>query len=149
VESANHVQRSACRCGPPPERCLAQDQELAQLGWANKPFRNQPRVDRELGLSVLRGPISVEAAVQYVLPEEPTPSQLKKGRIRLTTAGSLREAGFAVVHTPGQVRKDEHCSVVWPASDPLSAPQVPWPPEVSARFDSCFNEEREVQTDES
>jgi hypothetical protein len=128
---------------------MAEDQELAQLSWANKPFRDQPRVDRELGLSVLRGPISVEAAVRYVLPGQPTESQLKKGRIRRTKAATLREAGFAVVHTPGRVRNDEHCTVVWPDSDPLAGPQVPWPPEVSARFDSCFNEEEEVQTDES
>ncbi len=149
MAEANHVQRSVCRCGPPPEQCMAEDQELAQFGWANKPFRNQPRIDRELGLSVLRGPISVEAAVRYVLPEPPTQSQLRRGQTRLTTAGRLREAGFAVVHTPGPVRNDEHCTVVWPDSDPVSAPQVPWPPEVSARFDSCFNEGREVQADES
>lgn len=149
MAEANHVQRSACRCGPPPERCMADGQELAQLGWADRPFRNQPRIDRELGLSVLRGPISTEAAVRYVLPETPTQSQLRRGQIRLTTAGRLWEAGFAVVHTPGPVRKDEHCTVLWPASDPISAPQVPWPLEVSARFDSCFNKEREVQTDES
>jgi hypothetical protein len=149
VGPATHVQRSACRCGPPPEWCMAEEQALVQLGWARKPFRNQPRMDREVGLSVLRGPISVMAAVRYVLPQEPTDGQLKNGRIRLTTAGSLREAGFAVVHTPGPVRRDEHCTVVWPDSEPLSSPQVPWPPEVSARFDSCFNEEEEVRTDES
>lgn len=72
---------------------MAEDQELAQFGWVSKPFRNQPRIDRELGLSMLRGPISIVAAVRYVLPETPTQSQLRKGRIRLTTAGRLREAG--------------------------------------------------------
>jgi hypothetical protein len=36
-----------------------------------------------------------------------------------------------------------------PDTDPLETPQVPWPPEISERFDSCFNEGGEVRPDES
>lgn len=148
-EQSNHVQRSACRCGPAPERCVPDDGVLTQLGWAGKPFRNQPRIERELGLSVLRGTVSVEDAERYVLPRPPTSEQLKKGRVRRTTAGILRRAGFGVVHTPGPVRSGVHCTITWPDTDPVNAPEVPWPAQVSKRFDSCFNEEMEVQADES
>lgn len=144
----NHVQRSACRCGPPPERCVPDDEQLTQLGWIDKPYRNQPRIERELGLSVLRGIVSVEDAVRYVLSRSPTRGQLRKGRVRHTTAMTLRRAGFGVVHTPGPVRRDEHCTITWPDTDPINAPDVPWPTQVSDRFDSCFNEEEEAQTDE-
>lgn len=106
-ESPNHVRRSACRCGPPPERCLPDDEELVQHGWRDSRYRNQPRIDREPGLSVLRGPISIETATRYVLRwEEPTEQQLNRSRLRRTTAGALRAAGFAVVHTPGRAREN-------------------------------------------
>ena len=144
-QAPNHVRRAACRCGPPPELCVPDDEILTQHGWIRSPFRNQPRGERELGLSVLRGPISLTEATRYVLQgEPPTERQLRKSRIRSSTAILLRQAGFAVVHTPGRVRNSAHCTVAWPDTDPLEAPQVPWPSEVSERFDSCFNEEWEA-----
>jgi hypothetical protein len=144
-EPPNHVKRAACRCGPPPELCVSDDEVLTQHGWTRSPFRSQPRIDRELGLSVLRGQVSLEEAAQYVLQgEQPTERQLLKSRIRRTTAKALRQAGFAVVHTPGRILASAHCTVAWPDRNPLEAPLVPWPAEVSERFDSCFNEEREA-----
>lgn len=106
----NHVQRSACHCGPPPERCVPDDEELIQHGWRGSRYRNQPRIDRELGLSVLRGSISVEEATRYVLRwERPTEQQLNRARIRRTTARALREVGFAVVHAQaGQGKRALH-----------------------------------------
>jgi hypothetical protein len=115
---------------------------LVQHGWTSSPFRNQPRIERELGLSMLRGRISLEKVTQYVLQGElPTERQLKKSRIRRTTAAELRRKGFAIVHTPRRIPSSVHCTIVWPDDKPLEAPQVPWPPDVSERFDSCFNEE--------
>jgi hypothetical protein len=148
-EPPNHVKRSACQCGPSPEQCVSDSEVLAQHGWVGRSFRNQPRIDRERGLSVLRGEVSLEGATRYVLPREPNEQDLRKACIRRTTAAALRRAGFAVVHTPGKVRGSVHCTVAWPGADPLENPQVPWPPEVSAAFDSCFNEVWEVNPDES
>jgi hypothetical protein len=146
----NHMQRDACHCGLSPEQCVRDEEMLTQFGLIRSPFRNQPRIDRELGLSVLRGEISLEDATRYVIQAEPTERDLMKARIRRTTAEVLREAGFAVVHTPGRrVRASSHCTIAWPDSDPIQMPHVPWPSEISARFDSCFNERGEVELDES
>jgi hypothetical protein len=145
----NHIKRDACRCGPSPERCVSDSEVLTQHGRVAQSFRNQPRMHLELGLSVLKGEVSLEEATRYVLRREPTDKDLQKACIRRTTAGALRRAGFAVVHTPGRVSDSVHCTVAWPAADPLESSQVPWPPEVSAAFDSCFNEEEEVNSDES
>jgi hypothetical protein len=148
-EPPNHVKRSACRCGPPPELCVSDSEILTQHGWIGRPFRNQPRIERERGLSVLRGDVSLEEATGYVIPREPSEQDFRKSCVRQTTAAALRRAGFAVVHTPGKVQVSAHCTVAWPIADPLENPRVPWPPEVSAAFDSCFNEEGEVNPDES
>jgi hypothetical protein len=149
-EPSNHVKRAACRCGPPPEACVPDGAVITQHGWKPSPFRNQPRPERELGLSVLQGKLSVLEATRYVLQGEmPTDRQLLKARVRRTTGEMLRTAGFALVHTPGRLRRGVHCTVVWPDSDPLEAAGIPWPSEVSALFDSCFNEEGEVEPDES
>lgn len=145
----NHVKRSACRCGPPPEQCVSDSEVLTQHGWVGRSFRNQPRIERERGLSVLRGELTLEEATRYILPREPTEQDLTRARVRWTTAAVLRRIGFAVVHTPGEVRGSVHCTVAWPDADPLENPQVPWPPEVSEAFDACFNEEGEVSLDES
>ncbi|GAA0968367.1 hypothetical protein GCM10009555_013630 [Acrocarpospora macrocephala] len=47
-----------------------------------------------------------------------------------------------VVHTTGRIRKNPHVTVVWPSTDPLNQQIIPWPSEVSVRFDACFNEEK-------
>jgi hypothetical protein len=76
----NHIQRDACRCGPPPERCVPPEEVLTQFGWCDS--------------------------------------------------------------------KEVHCAVSWPGDNPIDGPQVPWPREVTALFDSCFNEETEARTNE-
>lgn len=146
----NHVQASACGCGPPPEECIQDNEILTQFGPKAGKFRNQPRIERELGLSVLVGTWTPEEALRFVLPpgQVPTRGQLNAAVVRLTTAGELRKAGFAVVHTPGRVKPKRHASVVWPQADPLVGPVVPWPAAVSEKFDSCFNEGREGEHDE-
>jgi hypothetical protein len=145
----NHVKRSACRCGPPPEQCVSDSEVLTQHGWLGRSFRNQPRIERERGLSVLRGEVSLKEATRRVLPREPSVRELAEARIRRTDVATLRRAGFAVVHTPGELRGSVHCTVVWPDAAPLENPQVPWPPEISEAFDACFNGRGEVEPDES
>lgn len=145
---SNHVKAAACRCGGPPERCISDGEVLTQYGKRRSAFRVQPRIERELGISLLRGLLPVQDAARHVLRREPTESDLNKSRIRGTTAGALRQAGFGVVHTPGRIPGGLHCTVAWPSSDPIANPRVPWPPEVSERFDRCFNKEEEGEPDE-
>jgi hypothetical protein len=125
------------------------DSMLTQHASKAGQFRNAPRIDREVGVSVLIGEWSVEDATRYVLTgNSPTRQQLSRAVVRLTRAGTLREARFAVVHTPGRIKDGPHATVVWPDGDPLSGPQASWPAEVSAQFDSCFNVAREVGQNE-
>jgi hypothetical protein len=145
-EPFNHIQRDACRCGPPPEQCVAGEEVLAQFGWRDSRFRNEPRAGREVGLSMLRGGMSVDQVARYVLNATATDDRLKRACVRRATANRLRHAGFGVVHTPGPKDKGVHCTVSWPGSDPINGPQVPWPAGVTALFDSCFNEGTEAQT---
>jgi hypothetical protein len=140
---SNHLRRAACRCGPPPERCVPDDTVLTQFGRKTELFRNAPRLERELGVSLLIGKQTIEDALRYVLQgNPPTRQQLRQAVTRLTSVGKLRNAGFAVVHTPGRVRQGIHVSVVWPGDDPLNRQDIPWPGSVSEAFDSCFNEKR-------
>jgi hypothetical protein len=126
-----------------PEDCVPDDTVLTQFGRKPELFRNAPRVDRELGVSLLMGEQTVEEALRYVLQgNPPTRRQLSQAVTRLTGAGQLRNAGFAVVHTPGRVRHGIHVSVVWPGEDPLNRQDIPWPGPVSGAFDSCFSEKR-------
>jgi hypothetical protein len=64
-------------------------------------------------------------------------------RVRRLDVGKLRAAGLAVVHTPGRVGYPEHCSVVWPASDPLNTQIADWPAEIQVAFAACFTGEEE------
>jgi hypothetical protein len=144
----NHIQRDACRCGPPPERCVPPEEVLTQFGWSDSQFRNEPRIGIELGLSMLRGAMSTEQVARYVLNATATDDRLKRACVRRAAATRLRQAGFGVVHTPGPKGKEVHCTVSWPGSDPIDGPRVPWPREVTALFDSCFNEGTEAQTHE-
>lgn len=142
--SPNHVQRSACRCGTPPDECVPDDSLLTQHAWKAGKFRNAPRVEREVGLSMLIGDVSVEDATRHVLMGKPaTREQLRRAVVRLTRAGKLRKVGFAIVHTPGRITAGRHVTVVWRDDDPLNHPEVPWPPAVSDLFDTCFNDEWE------
>lgn len=97
---------------------------------------------RETAISMLIGEHwTVKDACIYVSAgRTPTESRLSRAGLRRTTAGRIRAAGFAVVHTPGLAKEGPHVSIVWPDEDPLERQDVPWPDEISARFDACFNE---------
>jgi hypothetical protein len=64
--------------------------------------------------------------------------------VRYGTAGDLRSAGLAVIHTSG--RKGEsngHVSVVWPDANPLDEQDPAWPTQVQEAFAACFTEAEE------
>lgn len=135
------LRRRACRCGPPPERCIPDDTVMVQYASRAGRFIDGPRTTVEREVSLLFGAhLTREAVFQYVRGEPPTGRDLRRAGFRSATAGALREAGFAVVHTPSKVKDVEHASVCWPADDPLRRQEIPWPPDVSDRFIGCFNE---------
>jgi hypothetical protein len=142
---AELFRRRACRDGVPPEECVSDETVLVQYTPDRAEFRNKPRVERETAVSVLKAEgWSLGQVSSYVRRLPPTPDVLARAGLRQTTAGKLRDAGFAVVHTPGAIASGPHVSVVWPASRPFEQQDPAWPDEVSTRFDSCFNGEEET-----
>jgi hypothetical protein len=82
---------------------------------------------------------TVAAACEYVLGgRQPAPRKLERAGIRRTTAGRLRAAGIAVVHTPGISKEGPHVSIVWPDDAPLDRQDVPWPSEISSLLGACL-----------
>ncbi|GAB1694288.1 hypothetical protein KRM28CT15_60910 [Krasilnikovia sp. M28-CT-15] len=120
---------------PPPRRPpreLAAETILAQYGRevdGQQTFRNGPRADRETSQSMTIGPCSAEEVARIVLGRPVRASD----RVRHTTVGELRAAGFVVTSTP-TVRNPDHVSVAVPGN------RVPWNDQEEARFDSCFAE---------
>lgn len=145
----NYVEANACRCGPPPDQCIQDDELLTQHTWRAGVFNDEPR-QGELDLSMLRGDVSVADACDYrTSGVRVSAAKIAKAGRRQTTAGKLRAAGLAVVHTPGQrIKNGLHVSVVWPQDDPVHVQQTPWPPDVSNGLAACFNEERGDSDDE-
>jgi hypothetical protein len=125
---------------PDPLRCVEDDQVLTQYGrelpgmptFREKPAAGKPEVD----FSLLKGRLSPEQAHDYVTS---TGRGLERARVRYTTAGDLRAAGFTIVHTPGRIREGTHVSVILHNGDPLGAPHMPWTNAAAARFSACFN----------
>lgn len=138
----SRLRRQACHCGPPPEHCIPDDTVLVHYAKRAGSFINGPRVEVEREVSLLfGGNLTRKAVCEYVRNgEPPTDRDLRRAGFRSTTAGRLREAGFAVVHTRSRAKDVGHASVCWPADDPLRHQEIPWPPAVSARFNGCFNE---------
>lgn len=140
----SYFSRSACDCGPPPELCVADDEVLTHHGKAADAFIDAPRINRgrnrgpERDVSLLRGKWTARDATIYRF-SHPTPGQLARAVVRCTTAGKLRSAGFAVLHTPGALENGPHVSVVWPADNPMERQDIPWPKEVADRFTKCFD----------
>lgn len=146
------VRRHACTCGPPPQDCVKNDEVLTQYGKVGQDFRSAPRVEEigERALSMLRGRFAPAEAGRALRGRRLSPQEAAAARARYVTAGRLREAGFAVVHTVARVTNPQHVSVVWPDTDPLNRQDAPWPSHVSAAFTACFNEEgKEAFGDES
>lgn len=134
----------ACKCGPPPEECVKDDTVLVRYyAAARRDTAFTLREGNETALSVLMADDwSLHEIATYVrMGRPPTPEVLATARALRTTAGNLRRSGFAAVHTPGAIPNGPHVSVVWPAAKPFEEQAATWPPEVSAAFRACFNEE--------
>jgi hypothetical protein len=70
------------------------------------------------------------------------PADVVRAGVRYTTAGALRGAGFAVIHTCGRKGHDDpHVSVIWPSSNPLDEQERDWPVPVQEAFAACFTEQ--------
>lgn len=136
----NWVAVNACLDRPSPVRCIRDDEVLTQHTWRDGDFIDAPR-ETEKELSLLRGDVSVADACAYRsrLSKIPASKIAKAGR-RQTTAGKIRAAGLAVVHTPGRVEGGPHVSVIWPPDDPIERQVTPWPGDVPKAFAACFNE---------
>jgi len=129
-----------CQCGPPPERCLSDDEYVTQLTDRDGTFRSAPRVQREVDFSVQRGELTLAETFSNVLGDaSPLPEDLQGNDVRYAQVGALREAGFVVIHTRGRVKNGTHVSIVWMGEDGEDV-AVPWPPRVSEALDACFNE---------
>lgn len=136
----NFVAKRACRCGPPPEECVGDDEILTHYGH-NGEFTPAPRESvQEREVSVLRGPYTAHEAARQVRGSRLSDAERSAASARYAHAGDLRDKGFAVVHTPGRVRNPGHVSIVWPADDPLNRQDIPWPQDVVTAFNGCFND---------
>ena len=90
----------------------------------------------------MRGRLSKPEALALRNRGKPAfPQDLEQGRIRYTTADVLREAGFAVIHTPYKMGEPgHHVSAVWPDKNPLDEHERDWPACVQTAFEACFTE---------
>jgi hypothetical protein len=139
----NYVLNHACSCPDGPIFCIADEEVVTQQTFSGQ-YRDMPRANRELSLSVFRGQVSARDATSYIRLGKPVEEwEKRKIRVRRLHVGRLREVGLAVVHTPGRVAYPEHCSVVWPSDDPLNRQIASWPPEIRAGFTACFTDEEE------
>ncbi len=133
----------ACACGTPPQECVRDEEWVTQVTDPHGNFYNEPRDYRsEVEVSALRGKLQVAEALRYVMKMPPNEADIARNGVRHAQAGTLREAGFAVVHTPGRrIRQSPHVSIVWPDDDPLARQDTPWPADVSLEFNRCLNED--------
>jgi hypothetical protein len=126
----NYVRDHACSDPDGPIFYIADEEVVTQHSFTGQ-YREAPRIGRELSLSAFRGRVSARDATSYIRMGRPVEEWEKhKIRVRYLHVGRLREAGLAVVHTPGRVAYPEHCSVVWPADDPLNSQVADWLPEI-------------------
>lgn len=139
------VRKYACLIDLNGGQCIADDEILTHHTSRRGQYNNAPRPEvMEVELSVMRGRLTaVEACMRRNGGRPAHPSDVERAGVRYCTAGELRSAGFAVIHTCG--RKGEgngHVSVVWPAANPLDELDPAWPPHVRKAFATCFTEDK-------
>lgn len=137
------VRKNACQTDLNGGTCIADAEMLTYHTSHSGTYNNAPRPEvLEVELSVMRGELTVAAACMRRNGGRPAhPSDVARAGVRYSTAGEIRSAGLAVIHTCG--RKGEgygHVSVIWPAANPLDAPDPAWPPAVREAFAACFTE---------
>lgn len=132
---------AACRCTSVRGGCLADEQWVTHLNDKDGTFRNSPRYNvGEFGMSVYRGQLTLDEAFEYRVGRRPFERERGLRSVRYTRVSMLREAGFAVVHTPGAIPSSDHCTVLIPSAQGPLYPEVPWSADVSRWFEGCFNE---------
>lgn len=102
---------------------------LTQYGREGSKQTFSPRPDRERAQSLTVGPCTVDQVTRIVAGRFPD----IRDRVRHTTAGRLRAAGFVVMSSP-TARNPDHVSVYGPDGT------VPWDDDKQAAFDMCFQE---------
>jgi len=140
---SSYVRSRACRASEKPWLCISDERVLTQFSRKANKYLSEPRYDREREVSLLTGKLTIEQAARYVLSSV-FARDIQRASVRYTTAGDLRKAGFAVLHTPGRISAGcdgdlTHVSVIWPAGDPVQRQDIPWGPEVTDSFARCFN----------
>lgn len=140
------VAGSACKCpDEDPVTCVKDDEVVTQWSFKDT-YTLKPRdSDEDLAVSVVRGAHSPAEAFEESTGKPPQSFQLKKLRARQAPVASIREAGLAVVHTPGWFEDSLHSSVVYPDTDPLRVQDAEWPEQVSNDFDDSFVKEGVLQ----
>jgi hypothetical protein len=141
----NWVRKAACPTDFAEGRCIGDEEVLTHHTAVRGQYNNAPRPDfEEDEVSVWRGAISKDEACRRRNRNQPVaPQDVARAGIRRATAGDLRAADFAVVHTCGPKKGETygHISVIWPAADPLASREADWPAEVQEAFAACFTEE--------
>lgn len=108
---------------------LLPDDVLTHIGTASK-FQNSLRAGRgELGISMILGQHQVQEAVRLAIDREP----VKRDRVRHTTVGRLREAGFWPCRWPVP-GNPLHVLVQFPGE---------WDDSIATAFEGCFDESGE------
>lgn len=141
---SNWVRKAACPTELAGGQCIADAEVLTHHAALKGQYNNAPRPDfEEDEVSLQRGAISKAEACRRRNRNQPVPEQdVARAGIRRTTAGELRAAGFAVVHTCGRRGESNgHVSVIWPADQPLERRRADWPPKVQEAFAACFTEQ--------
>ena len=110
------------------------DEPLTQYGHEgdDPPFRNATR-SYETDVSLIRGRLSPSEAASLIRRQGERYLVTDRDRVRHTTAGRLRTAGFVVRATPTR-RIPGHVSVE------LQDPEDVWDNSARSRFDDCFDE---------
>lgn len=138
------VRKYACTTDLNGGQCIADDEVLTHHTSEKGSYNNAPRPEvMEVELSMMRGKLTrAEACLRRNGGRPAHPADVERAGVRYTTAGELRDAGFAVIHTCGRRGESNgHVSLVWPPSSPLDEPDPAWPPHVQKAFAACFTEE--------
>ena len=116
----------------PPD--VGDDEPLTQYGHEgdDPPFRNATR-SYETDVSLIRGRLTPGEAASLVRRQGGRYQVTDRDKVRHTTAGRLRSAGFVVRSTPSR-RIPGHVSVELPN------PEDVWDNSARSRFDDCFGE---------
>jgi hypothetical protein len=128
--SPTWVRKNACPTDLSGGRCIDDGEILTHHTPQSGQYNNAPRPEvLEVELSAMRGKLTkTEACMRRNRGDPVAPQDVARAGVHYATAGDLRRAGFAVVHTPG--RKGEgngHVSIVWPDANPLDEQESAWP----------------------